>query len=307
MLIEVVKPHNTPNTEKGNLLEKLAEEFMKVQGYEVSKQVRVTASELDLLCRHKVSEKEVYVECKAQKDSLSANVLTNILGNIEFHGYSEGWLISTGPLGKDAKGFVDEWEKKDPKTKEKLSIYTPDRVLNSLQDAKVITHPPIETAVELMQKTDLSMGDWALLITPWGNYWECLILLNGLANSVILFCAQNGHQISDEIVFENIKTSDFSLRDFDFLSVESIEKSDKNIAQQKDTAIVEVEFGEKWSDYRPARPEHFVGRRKIQKELLQFFTSVKKGRTESRIFAIKGDSGIGKKFSSSENASCGQK
>ena len=294
MFIEVVKLQNAPNTEKGNLLEKLAEEFLMVQGYEVSKQVRITASELDLLCNHKVSEKKIYVECKAQKDSLSADVLTKLLGNVNFHEYSEGWLISTGPLSKDAKGFMAEWEKKEPEKKEKLSIYTPDRVLDSLQDAKLITHPPTETALKLIRETDLSIGDWVLLVTPWGNYWACPLLLNGLTNSVVLFCALNARQISDEIVFEHIKTSDFSLRDFEFLSVESVEKSNKNIAQQKDTAIVEVEFGEKWSDYRPARPEHFVGRKKVQKELLQFFTSVKKGRTESRIFAIKGDSGIGK-------------
>ena len=294
MLIEVVTPPDMPNTEKGNLLEKLAEGLLMGQGYQVTRQVRVTASELDLLCRHKVSEKEVYVECKAQKDSLSANVLTNLLGKVAFHEYSEGWLISTGPLGKDAKGFMDEWEKKDRETKGKLSIYTPDRVLNSLQDAKVITHPPAETATEFIRETNLSMGDWVLLITPWGKYWACPLLFSGLANSVILFDAQNACRISDEIVFEHIKTSDFSLRDFEFLSVESAEIYNKNTSQQKDMAIVEVEFGEKWDDYRPARPEHFVGRKKAQRELLQFFTSVKKGRTDSRIFAIKGDSGIGK-------------
>lgn len=60
MFIEVVKPQGAPNTEKGNLLEELAEEFLERQGYEVLNQVRVTASELDLLCKHKVSGKEIY-------------------------------------------------------------------------------------------------------------------------------------------------------------------------------------------------------------------------------------------------------
>ena len=72
MFIEVIKLQDTPNADKGNLLEELAEEFLKTQGYEVSRQVRVIASELDLLCKHKVSGKEVYVECKAHKDSLPA-------------------------------------------------------------------------------------------------------------------------------------------------------------------------------------------------------------------------------------------
>lgn len=88
--------------------------------------------------------------------------------------------------------------------------------------------------------------------------------------------------------------SDCSLKELDFLGIESTEHSIKEMVQQKDTAIVEVEFGEKWFDYRPARPEHFVGRKKVQQELLQFFSAVKTGKTESRVFAIKGDSGIGK-------------
>ena len=294
MFIEVVKRQDATNTDKGNLLEELAEEFLERQGYEVSRQVRVTASELDLFCKHKVSGKEVYVECKAHKDSLSANVLKNLLGTVDLHEYSEGWLISTGPLGKDAKGFMDQWEKKEPEKKEKLSIYTPDRVLNSLQYAKLITHPPNERAAELIQKPELSIGDWGLLITPWGKYWAGTVLIDGLPKSVILFCAHQGHQITDATVFERIKTSDCSLKELDFFGVESTEQSIEEIVQQKDTAIVEVEFGEKWFDYRPARPEHFVGRKKVQQELLQFFTAVKTGRTESRVFAIKGDSGIGK-------------
>ncbi|NIP24449.1 MAG: restriction endonuclease, partial [Phycisphaerae bacterium] len=95
-------PDGSSNTEKGDLLEKLAEELLKTQSYTVKKKIRVTASELDLLCKHDVSEKEIYVECKAHKDPLSANVLKNLLGTINLHEYSEGWLISTGPLGKDA-------------------------------------------------------------------------------------------------------------------------------------------------------------------------------------------------------------
>lgn len=187
-----------------------------------------------------------------------------------------------------------QWEKKESEKKEKLSIYTPDRVLRSLQDAKVITPPPSERATELIQRPELSMGDWGLLITPWGKYWAGTVLVNGLPKSVILFCAHQGHQITDATVFEKIKMSDCSLKELDFLGIESTEQSIEEMVQQKDTAIVEVEFGEKWFDYRPARPEHFVGRKKVQQELRQFFTNVKMGRTESRVFAIKGDSGIGK-------------
>jgi len=294
MLIEVVKLQDEANTQKGDLLEDIAEEFLKTQGYEVLRQVRVTASELDLLCKHKVSGKEIYVECKAHKETLSSNILTNLLGTVDFHDYAEGWLVTTGPLGKDAKGFMEQWEKKDSEKRKKLSLYTPERVLNSLLDARLLMPQPKERAAELIKEHDLSIGDWVLLITLWGKFWACPILHNGIPKSLLLFCAQKGSQISDPTIIEKIKSTDFSLKNLDFLTEESNQGSIEKITQQKDTAIVEVEFGEKWFDYRPARPEHFVGRKRAQRELLQFFTKVKKGRTDSRIFAIKGDSGIGK-------------
>ena len=169
MLIEVINEIDAPNTDKGNLLENLAAEFLKTQGYDVASQVRVTASELDLLCKHKVSGKEVYVECKAHKDNLSAKALINLLGTVELNEYAEGWLVSTGPLGKDAKGFVETWEKKPIEKRKKLSIYNPDRVLSALLDAKIICSKPESKAQELLSGHVLSLGKWIVLITQIGR------------------------------------------------------------------------------------------------------------------------------------------
>ena len=74
MDIEVAVPQEFTSKERGDLLEQLAAEFMKTQGYEVDQELRVTGSELDLLCKHKVNKKVVYVECKAYRDTLSANI-----------------------------------------------------------------------------------------------------------------------------------------------------------------------------------------------------------------------------------------
>jgi len=112
MRIEVATPPTAAAKEKGDLLEQLAGQVLETQNYTVAKQVRVTASELDLLCRHQVTSRNLYVECKAHRDTLSANALKQLLGTTAFHNYDEGWLISTGPLGKDAKGFQQEWEEK---------------------------------------------------------------------------------------------------------------------------------------------------------------------------------------------------
>lgn len=294
MLIEVVKSQNSHNIDKGNLLENLTADFMRTQGFDVSKQVRVTAAELDLLCKHRVSGKEVYVECKARRGTLSSNVLNNILGKIELHDYEEGWLISTGYLGKEAKGFMDLWEKKDSEKRGKLRIYTPKRVLKAFWDANIITRPPKEKAAEFINDPTLALGDWILIITLWGNHWVCPILHHGVTKSIVLYCAKSNHQITDPQLFEQLKSSDFSLREFEFLNAVENRYSIDVISKDKESPVVEVEFGEKWFDYRPARPEHFVGRKKAQKELLQFFSKVKSHKTDTRIFAVKGDSGIGK-------------
>ncbi|MGB5055893.1 MAG: hypothetical protein WBO24_16000 [Nitrospirales bacterium] len=85
-LIEVATPKSASSKDKGDLLEKLTVEFLKTQNYVVAEEVRVTANELDLLCRHSVNNRQIYVECKAHRDNLSSNVLTiaKLHRNMEF-------------------------------------------------------------------------------------------------------------------------------------------------------------------------------------------------------------------------------
>jgi len=59
---------------------------------------------------------------------------------------SAGWLITTGPLGKDAEGLRIEWENKPSDEKKKLIIYSSDRVIRLLLDNKVIINPEILTS-----------------------------------------------------------------------------------------------------------------------------------------------------------------
>ncbi len=292
MDIQVLTPLEATTKEKGDLLENLASEFLRTQNYHVTQQVRVTASELDLLCRHNVNNREVYVECKAHKDNLSANVLINLLGTITFREYSEGWLVTTGPLGKDAKGFLDEWEKKPSIEREKLSIYIPERILTALINANIICDPPQSNTNAIVETVGLSIGEWALLITPWGKYWTAPVLKNGIPQAVTLFDAITGSMISDLSLFERLKDTEFELKNLDFFKPDGNEIP--NNSCYAEATVIEVEFGEKWFDYRPARPEHFVGRRKAQRDILRFFSDAKRGRTDTRILAIKGDSGIGK-------------
>ena len=112
MKIDVACKKGSSNKSKGDLLEQLAKKLLLAQHYEVIEEIRIVGAELDLLCKHKVSDKRIYVECKAQKDPVSAPVLRQLWGTVDSEGYSEGWIISTSEFTKDAKGFIETWKAK---------------------------------------------------------------------------------------------------------------------------------------------------------------------------------------------------
>src|SRR5436190_23303370 len=87
MRIEVAAATTEPTKTKGDLLENLAREVLKTQNYAVESQIRVTAAELDLLCKHLVAQRTLYVECKAHRDALGAGPLKQLLGTISFQSY----------------------------------------------------------------------------------------------------------------------------------------------------------------------------------------------------------------------------
>lgn len=288
--IEVATPPGTPSKEKGDLLERLAADLLRIQNYEVTDQVRLTGAELDLLCEHQVSGKTVYVECKAHREPISANVLTNLLGTLDFKDYQEGWLISTGPLGKEAKGFQHEWKKKKDGESEKLSIYTPERVIGSLISAGMVGHPPHDSAFEIIKNKD-RVGDPMLLITKYGMFWTIACLEGGVPIGVLVYYAKTGNLVEEQALLRNLAQTDTSQNELDFEYLLNLPKSDMESSLDR---VVEVESGETWADYRPARPQDFVGRKEVQRQIIHFLENVRDGKSNTRVFAIKGDSGMGK-------------
>jgi hypothetical protein len=190
MKIEVALYQEASTKERGDLLEKLAAELLKAQNYEVIEEIGFTGVELDLLCKHKVSGKEIYVECKAYRDKkIDANILKNLLGTVIHKDYSEGWLISTAEFGKEAKGFEDECKRKSSDKSSQLSFYTPEKVIESLISSNIIKNPPLEQAEKIVDDKNL-LGEWVLLITPLGRFWSVTILKGGLPHGVIVFMLQ---------------------------------------------------------------------------------------------------------------------
>jgi hypothetical protein len=292
MKIEVSCKNGSSKKAKGDLLERLAKKLLLAQNYEVTEEIRTIGAELDLLCKHKINSKEIYVECKAQKDPISAPVLRQLWGTVDFEDYSEGWLITTSELTKDAKGFVESWKSKPKDKSSRLSFYTPELIINSLERASIIVAPPIGLANKFAGSPD-ALGDWTLLVSEFGNYWCVYTLKGGAPFGVLAYSAITGEQIKDKETINNLSLLDSTLADYDLEVGLRSEQSTSISLSKKLPPIVEVQIGESWDDYRPARPKDFVGRDTTQKDILSFIRSAK-SNSGTRIFAITGNSGLGK-------------
>ena len=58
--------------------------------------------------------------------------------------------------------------------------------------------------------------------------------------------------------------------------------------------VSQVAEAESLDDYRPCRPEYFIGRYNTQREIWQFLDRVRKGNTTTRLLALTAQSGFGK-------------
>ena len=216
MNIEVALHKSASTKERGDLLESLVGILLEAQSYEVIQEIRFTAVELDLLCKHKVSGKEIYVECKAYRDkNIDANILKNLAGTLFFKDYSEAWLISTGNYGKEAKGFIEEWKNKPKDQATKLSFYNPDKILDSLISAKVIKNYPIDLASDYIGSINL-LGEWILLVTPYGNFWAVATLAGGIPKNVLCYYATNNELVEDTELLSKLSETDTSLNTLNF-------------------------------------------------------------------------------------------
>lgn len=286
-LIEVSAPSNASTKERGDLLENLVKRLLLAQSYDVETEVRLTAVELDLLCCHTINKKTIYVECKAYRDkNIDANILKNLLGTLILKNYSEAWLITTSDFGKDAKGFIHEWKTKPQQDAEKLSFYGPQEIITSLINANVIQSPPKSSLIEAH-----NLADQILLITPYGFFWATPILSGGIPTKVIFHHASNNQPVIDTALLDNIRKTDTTLNELEYILDRPYEPLHKDIPLAN---VVQVQTGDSWSDYRPARPEDFVGRKKDIIAIFELFNRIKENKTPTRIFAITGDSGMGK-------------
>ncbi|HED1914202.1 TPA: restriction endonuclease [Enterobacter asburiae] len=246
-----------------------------------------------MLCKNQINGKEIYVECKAYRGNIDANILKNLLGTLHLKEYSEAWLISTGEFGKEARGFIEEWKKKPIELASKLSFFGPDQLIEALISSGIIKRAPEDKAVDFLGSVNL-LGQWILLVTKFGNFWVASVLSGGIPSGVICYYASNNELVEDDALLAKIADTDSSFNNLPFDVPAKFKHYKVDVTTTPFTDVVEVQTGQSWSDYRPARPEDFVGRVKDINNIFDFFKNIKEGVTNTRVFAITGNSGMGK-------------
>lgn len=287
--IEVAVTGDITTTERGNLLQDLMRDVFDTTNHTSSPPIRITGMEIDVTATHNVTNERIYAECKAYRESIPADTISKLLGSVVIKNVNQGWLVTTSKLSKDAEGLREEWEQKPPEERRRLHIYTPPRLLDLLISSNRILDPAKLTATP-----EIRRGNWYLLLTNLGRYWASLLPEAGVPSKVIVYDAHTGELINDVDLLQKLKSTDTTLRDFDWNITTSDSSGTVELSSHLFETVVDVATGDAWADYRPARPQDFVGRNDLQSYLRDFFINIRSGGTKTRLFSISGPSGWGK-------------
>ncbi|WBL34653.1 restriction endonuclease [Sinirhodobacter sp. HNIBRBA609] len=289
-IVEICTEGKASTSEKGSVLENFVRRFLETQGQTVSDQVRLTGMEVDLLCKDQDTSEITLVECKAYRNPLSADAISKLLGNVMLRNASAGWLISTHDLTKDGKGIKHDWENKPADQKRKLRIYEPKALVQRLIAAMLVVDPKeISSTVQAARKAEQAY----LLITKQGEFWALTASdsATGVTDSCELFHAKDGTR-ADKFV-DWIQSTNTSLSDLKWVKSSTLPTTSQSLENEMQS-IVSVPMADTWSDLRPSRPVDFVGRQAVIDRVFSFLGSVKDGKTNTRLFALKAPSGWGK-------------
>jgi len=163
-----------------------------------------------------------------------------------------------------------------------------------LLDARLIVNPEfIKNKVE----NQFSVKDgFVLLVTEIGRYWLVPVSQenSGFATAVLVYNAEHGERITSLEMFSKIQKYSRIFASLTWLTGEQIDPKVISAFEDEINSIVPVISGDNWADYRPSRPEDFVGRQSLLKSIFNFFDSVITGQSSTRLFSIKAPSGMGK-------------
>jgi hypothetical protein len=195
--------------------------------------------------------------------------------------------------GVGQKIVASESKKRPPEGEAATTDLSPSGLVARLIGAGMIVDP--ET-LSFDKNRFVPGADAILLLTQNSEYWAIPVIDedSGIRNGALLFKAESGKRIVDSATLQLIASTDTTIN-LPWLTDSS---ESQNVAatrlRNELQSIVRVPVADHWADYRPARPEDFVGRDEIQSIVFEFLEAVRDKSTHTRLVALKGPSGWGK-------------
>ncbi len=286
--IKIILESDASNKAKGSCFETLISNLLTIQHYDVVGNINFTGMEIDLIAKHKHTNEQLYVECKA-KEKVTSDEIRKFCFNINHKKIEKGYFFRTQELESQAGGLL--MEIKGDVRYSKLSFFEANQIIRMLSDGKMIFDPIDSLSNYIISKRILA-------VTYFGDYFVYLINeQNALPTKYILLDAKEQDKpVSDEHI-SILKSRLEEITNLQLIPNHShYKKKENTLIEAAIEAISEVQESENWYDYLPASSEkqHFVGRDDIRTKILTFFKEIRENKTPKRIFYLNGKSGWGK-------------
>lgn len=281
VLIPLDKEVENYRNKKGRLFQKLVARFLANQSHNITEEFRDGGTEIDLLCQNTLTDDLVVVECKARSESVKTDAVNKLHTDVDIYDAEKGWIFSVGDLASEARTRIDKLNARSGKRPYKhFPSQELVQALLSAGELKLPDNLPLNISSELF-----------LCIFDHCELWVATTIesLSGRPAGQLAWLATTGEALSPT------EAPDVTKTDYPFPELRWLGHGDTGDSDPaKHQPIVEVIPGEEWSDYRPARPDDFVGRHAVIEDVSSFLRKVRDGNTNSRLLGIKGKSGWGK-------------
>lgn len=293
--IQILVPSGWSNTERGNFFEDLVARIFKQMQFQITQQIRVTGMEIDLLAEQIHTKEKAYIECKFVSEPFGAPVISKLIGNaFQKEDINTALLVSTTEPGKDAKGLLKKHAEKNNVIRDilRFGFIGPSRLIDLFLTVNQYPTLP-EKLVEIDRSLNISAA--TLVITPDEDCWVLEQRRGGVPSQAFaLPLSLKAFQLRDYEGFKRLVDDNkvwSGLRILDGLT--RFEQVSQNRIHTQEV-VTRVPVADKFDDYGPARPQDFVGRIELQREILRFLKNVRTNKTQKRTIALSGPSGFGK-------------
>jgi len=286
----ILLPSNLSNDRRGEFFERFVATLLRHQRYRTTERVRLTGMEVDILAVHKDTQQRAFVECKFIREPFSADVVDKLLGKALRRRADIAMLFATASPGREARGAIEEL-RSSVAVPPLFAFIGPEAIVDTLLDAWSWS------GGELRIPEGMEVGAIHIVITPdIDPFWAVEVLRDGLPAETRLFGRDTtvlGNRLSE---IEQL------LLDNDVLTgrpVEVHKKPRKGRFQSSRSSarlesVVSVLTADSLVDYRPCRPQDYVGREELQRQVWSFLERVRRRETSARLLALSGPSGFGK-------------